>query len=197
MPFCHNSSFLEHPASQYTLDELFSFLQKRQGILDGVCISGGEPTLNSELPDFIKKIKSFGYLVKLDTNGTNPDMLEDLIKNNLLDYVAMDVKSSLDQYEKCCGCLVDLPSISRSISLLLKGQVSYEFRTTVVEELHTTDAIKNMGELLKGADKLFLQSFVASDGVLTKNLHAPSPHQLENYREILRHYVSNVFIRGE
>ncbi|MBQ4530532.1 MAG: anaerobic ribonucleoside-triphosphate reductase activating protein [Lachnospiraceae bacterium] len=195
-PFCHNSSFLEHPVEEYTLEELFAFLKKRQGILDGVCISGGEPTLNPELPEFIKKIRDLGYLIKLDTNGTNPDMLEILMENYLLDYVAMDIKSSLDEYEKCCGCSVNLSAILRSISILLEGRIPYEFRTTVVKELHTAAAMKNMGQLLKGADQLFLQSFVNSDGVTVKDLHAPSLDQLKEYKEILQHYVSNVFIRG-
>lgn len=195
-PFCHNSSFLEHPMEEYTLEELFAFLKKRQGILDGVCISGGEPTLNPELPEFIKKIRDLGYLIKLDTNGTNPDMLEILMENYLLDYVAMDIKSSLDEYEKCCGCSVNLSAILRSISILLEGRIPYEFRTTVVKELHTDAAMKNMGQLLKGADQLFLQSFVNSDGVTVKDLHAPSLDQLKEYKEILQHYVSNVFIRG-
>ena len=195
-PFCHNSSFLEHPVEEYTLEELFAFLKKRQGILDGVCISGGEPTFNPELPEFIKKIRDLGYLIKLDTNGTNPDMLEILMENYLLDYVAMDIKSSLDEYEKCCGCSVNLSAILRSISILLEGRIPYEFRTTVVKELHTAAAMKNMGQLLKGADQLFLQSFVNSDGVTVKDLHAPSLDQLKEYKEILQHYVSNVFIRG-
>ena len=195
-PFCHNSSFLEHPVEEYTLEELFAFLKKRHGILDGVCISGGEPTLNPELPEFIKKIRDLGYLIKLDTNGTNPDMLEILMENYLLDYVAMDIKSSLDEYEKCCGCSVNLSAILRSISILLEGRIPYEFRTTVVKELHTAAAMKNMGQLLKGADQLFLQSFVNSDGVTVKDLHAPSLDQLKEYKEILQHYVSNVFIRG-
>ena len=195
-PFCHNSSFLEHPAEEYTLEELFSFLRKRQGILDGVCISGGEPSLNPELPEFIKEIKSLGYLIKLDTNGTNPDMLKNLIENCLLDYVAMDVKSSFNEYEKCCGCSVNLPAISRSVSLLMEGRVPYEFRTTITEELHTAAAMKSMGEMLQGAEQLFLQSFVDSDGVAVKNLHAPSIEQLKEYKEILQHYISNVFIRG-
>lgn len=195
-PFCHNSSFLEHPVEEYTLEELFAFLKKRQGILDGVCISGGEPTLNPELPEFIKKIRDLGYLIKLDTNGTNPDMLEILMENYLLDYVAMDIKSSLDEYEKCCGCSVNLSAILRSISILLEGRIPYEFRTTVVKELHTAAAMKNMGQLLKGADQLFLQSFVNSNGVTVKDLHAPSLDQLKEYKEILQHYVSNVFIRG-
>lgn len=195
-PFCHNSSFLEHPVEEYTLEELFAFLKKRQGILDGVCISGGEPTLNPELPEFIKKIRDLGYLIKLDTNGTNPDMLESLMENHLLDYVAMDVKSSFHEYKKCCGCSLNLSAISRSISILLEGRIPYEFRTTVVKELHTAAAMNNMGQLLKGADQLFLQGFVNSDGVAVKGLHAPSLDQLKEYKEILQHYVSNVFIRG-
>lgn len=195
-PFCHNSSMLENPISEYTQEELFSFLKKRQGILDGICISGGEPTLNSNLPEFIKEIKSLGYLIKLDTNGTNPNMLENLIENHLLDYVAMDVKSSLEEYEKCCGCSVDLSAISRSISILQEGRIPYEFRTTIVNELHTAASIKSMGRLLQGAEQLFLQSFVSSEGVSVKNLHAPSSDCMKKYKEILQHYISNVFIRG-
>lgn len=196
-PFCHNASLITSPEESYSIDEIFSFLRKRQGILDGVCVSGGEPTLQKDLPDFIREIKQLGYLVKLDTNGSNPSMLHLLIQEKLIDYVAMDIKSSLTNYELCCGCQVDTAAICHSINLLKSGIIAYEFRTTLVSELHQLQDIKELGILLQGAETLFLQNFVNSPQVPTANLHPVSSVTINEYKRILQNYVPNTFLRGE
>lgn len=196
-PFCHNASLITSPKADYSMDEIFSFLKKRQGILEGVCVSGGEPTLQKQLPDFIREIKQLGYLVKLDTNGSNPSMLALLIEEKLIDFVAMDVKTSLKNYELCCGCLVDTAAICDSIALLKSGVIPYEFRTTVVSELHSLQDMEELGILLQGAETLFLQNFVDSPQVPTANLHPVSLSTLNEYQAVLQNYVPNTRIRGE
>ena len=196
-PFCHNSSLIEHPKEAYSTEEFFTFLQKRKNILEGICISGGEPTLHPDLPEFIKSIKDYGFPVKLDTNGSNPSMLHHLIEAKLIDYVAMDVKSAPSHYDWCCGTTVDITDISKSVNLLKEGHIPYEFRTTVVSQLHSTDTIKELGAFLQGADKLFLQNFVASAEVQDKTLRPLPKGTLEEYINLLKHYVPNTFIRGE
>ena len=136
-----------------------NFLESRKGKLDGVVISGGEPTVQPNLKQFINKVREMGFLVKLDTNGNLPDVLKDLVNNGLLDYVAMDVKTTLANYESLVGNLVKPDNIKESINFLKKGSVPYEFRTTVIDEIHTNELIKEMAELMRGADKLYLQKF--------------------------------------
>ena len=195
-PFCHNSSLITEPKEAYSMEEFIDFLARRKNILEGVCISGGEPTIHRDLPEFIQTIKHLGFPVKLDTNGSNPSMLRHLIEEKLIDYVAMDVKSAPEVYEGCCGTSVDMSSISESVMFLKEGRVPYEFRTTVVSELHSSDHIRRMGEFLQGADKLFLQNYVDSPEVLTKNLHPLPLATLEEYKNILKCYIPNTFIRG-
>lgn len=196
-PFCHNAPLIETPTENYSQEEFFEFLNKRKNVLEGVCISGGEPTLHADLPEFIEKIKHMGFLVKLDTNGTNPSLLHHLITKKLIDYVAMDVKSHPARYEICCGCKIDPDSIQQSVSLLKEGKVPYEFRTTLVSELHSLEDIKELGIFLQGADKLFLQNFVPALEVPNKNLHSIPSDTLEEYKNTLRAYVPNTFIRGD
>ena len=140
-------------------EDLFLFLKERKGKIDGVVISGGEPTLHSDLPQFIKKIKDLGYLVKLDTNGTNPVMLANLIKDKLIDYVAMDLKATLEKYEQTVGVKVNLENLQKSVKIILSGSIPYEFRSTLVPVLHTEDDVKKMGSLIKGANLWYLQKF--------------------------------------
>lgn len=196
-PFCHNASLIATLEESYSMDAIFSFLKKRQGILEGICVSGGEPTLHKELPDFMKEIKQLGYLIKLDTNGSNPSMLRLLIREKLIDYVAMDVKSCLDNYQVCCGCQINTAVICDSIDLLKSGLIAYEFRTTLVSELHNLSHIEKLGTLLEGAERLFLQNFVDSPEVPTPNLHPVSLSTLNEYKTILQNYVPNTLIRGE
>ena len=159
----------ENGHSQISEDDLFIFLKSRVGKLDAVVISGGEPTLQHDLPVFIKKIRRLGFKVKLDSNGTNPEMLESLIDDNLLDYVAMDIKAPEKKYDLVIGAQPDLKKIAKSIKILVSGKLPYEFRTTMVPGLHTEEDIKGMGEMIKGADKWYLQKFEASADLVNKS----------------------------
>lgn len=172
-PFCHNASLVTHIDNDLRIDEeeIFTYLQKRQGLLDGVCITGGEPLLQQGIEEFIKKIKALGYYVKLDTNGSYPEKLKKLIDNKLVDYVAMDIKNSKEKYMKTSGVEnISLENIEKSISLLLENKVEYEFRTTVVNELHTVEDIENIANWIKGAPKYFLQNFTDSGDIISQNM---------------------------
>ncbi len=197
-PFCHNMNIVtsdELPA--YTQEDVLAFLKTRAGILDGVCITGGEPTLYSDLPSFIKRIRDLGFKVKLDTNGTNPDMLTSLIDEGLLDHVAMDIKSSLSSYDKASGTAgIKLEPIKRSIDILMKGKCEYEFRTTCVREFLDAKTVTQIGELLKGASAYYLQGFVMSDCVPDKTLHPIPKDELLEYRNELLKSIRRVELRG-
>ena len=177
-------------------DEIFSFLKKRKGMLEGVVVTGGEPTINRDLIPFLSSLKDLGYLVKLDTNGYRPDVLRQAVEKGVVDYVAMDIKTSLDEYPKLCGVEnIDTSRIKESIDYLMTGVVDYEFRTTVVEPLHHEENFKKIGQITKGCRRYFLQSFVESGNILGKNCFPPSSGQLQNYLEILSSYIENVSIR--
>ena len=195
-PFCHNSELLGVGFPPLMDDgELLSFLEKRKGILDGVCITGGEPLLQKEL--LLEKIKTMGFLVKLDTNGSFPDILEDLIARGLVDYVAMDIKNSPQRYAQTVGReRFDLTQVEKSIALLLKGTVDYEFRTTVVAQLHNEETIHEIGKWIRGAKRYFLQCFVPRDTVLQAGLDAPAEEDMKRYAEIARIYVPETGVRG-
>ncbi len=181
----------------YSEDDVLSFLSKRKGILDGVCITGGEPTLSAELPEFVRKIKDLGFLVKLDTNGTNPQMIRSLAKEHLIDYVAMDIKSSPSAYGKACGIKdIRLAPIKESIGLLLSGICDYEFRTTAVEELYDHEAVLEVASILKGAKRYFLQGYVESEFVPDRTLHPISKEKLLQYLQELSSSIEHVEIRG-
>jgi len=190
-PFCHNASLVLSPSSceKITEEEFFAFLSSRSGKLSGVCITGGEPTLYPSLRDFIKKIKEMSFAVKLDTNGTNPSLLLSLIEEGLIDYVAMDIKNSPDKYPITAGCGVDMEKISRSVEILLSEKVDYEFRTTVVRELHTVDDFKAISEWIKGAKRYFLQTFKDSGDLIGSGFSAYSEDET---RVILSHILPNV-----
>lgn len=198
-PFCHNMNLVLNAANEPVIseEELFHHLNSRIGILDGVCITGGEPTLQKDLVPFIEKIKSLGYLVKLDTNGTNPDVIEELISKKLIDYVAMDIKSSPKNYSKVAGLeSFDCDGVKKSISLLINGTIPYEFRTTMVKEYHNIETVTEIGELIHGAKAYYLQSFVDSDFVPNHNLHAFSKEELLRFVEILNSHIETVELRG-
>ena len=168
-PFCQNGDLVVNPAGQPLISEaeVFATLRKRRGVLQGVCITGGEPTLQKDLREFILKVKELGYLVKLDTNGYRPEVLGSLLEENLLDYVAMDVKASLENYTKAAGCPgLDIEKIQRSIALLKGSKIPYEFRTTVVKGLHTVEEFEKVGEMLVGAKAYYLQGYQESEAVL-------------------------------
>ena len=190
-PFCHNATLVLSPAKCENISEerFFEFLRSRQGKLGGVCVTGGEPTLYPDLKDFIKKIKDMGFAVKLDTNGTNPTLLASLIDEGLVDYVAMDIKNSPEKYPVTVGVNADMEKIGRSVSLLLEGKVDYEFRTTVVRELHTEDDFLAISEWIKGAKRYFLQTFEDSGDLIGQGFSAYSREESEG---ILRKILPNV-----
>ena len=198
-PYCHNWETLikeNLPPLDFEKD-IISFLKKRIGILDGVVVSGGEPTLMKELPEKIKIIKELGYLVKLDTNGSNPKMLKELIDKKLIDYVAMDIKHSFNKYyDIIVNRNVDLKDLEESINILKENKVDYEFRITLIEEYHDKESIYEIGKLLEGSKRIFLQQYKLSDGVSDKTLHAVKEETAKEYQSILEEYIEEVELRG-
>ena len=176
--------------------EFFAFLEKRQGILDGVCITGGEPLMQKGIRNFIEKIKSMGFLVKLDTNGSYPDALASLLSAQLLDYVAMDIKNSFEKYAETAGADVSIPDISRSIDLLLQSDIDYEFRTTVIRELHTEEDIAKIATRICGAKHFYLQNFVDSGNLIGTGLSAHSEENMIRMRSRADTLLENVAVRG-
>lgn len=198
-PYCHNGSLVLSPDSLPVIpkEDILNTLKKRKNILEGVCITGGEPTLEPGLTDFIKEIKELGLLVKLDTNGSNPMLLKDLISSGLLDYVAMDIKNSKEKYSLTIGKEhFPIKNISESVNLLLMHKVAYEFRTTVTKELHTPSDFLSIGEWIKGADAYFLQSFKLSEDVISPIFHGYSREELNEVRSLLLPFLKKVEIRG-
>jgi len=198
-PYCHNSSIIQcKPSGQIiTKSEVIEFLRKRKGLLDGVCISGGEPMMQSDLGDFIREIKLLGYLVKLDTNGSYPERLKHFIDNNLVDYVAMDIKNSPDKYGETVGIKnFDINPIKESIAILHSNVVEYEFRTTVVREFHTSEEVLSIAHWIKGEPNYYLQSFVDSGDILEGGLSAYSKEDMEFFQELVRPLIPNVQLRG-
>ena len=199
-PFCHNASLVLADRADDTAiseEEFFSFLQKRRGILEGVCVTGGEPTLMPDLPDFIRRIRAMGYAVKLDTNGYRPDVLKALVAEGLLDYVAMDVKNSLRLYPKTTGIPgLNTALIEESMDFLMEGHIPFEFRTTLVRGLHTPESVADMGRRLAGEERFFLQSFEDSGDLIGEGLSAFDRAETESLLTLLRAYVPNAQIRG-
>lgn len=197
-PFCHNAPLVLPGREQepYTEEEVLSYLKKRAGLLDGVCVTGGEPTLQEDLEAFLRQVRALGYPVKLDTNGSRPEALRALIGQGLLDYVAMDVKSSPEEYARACGVPVDLEKVNESIDLLLSGCVDYEFRTTVVAGLHTPQIIEQTARRIAGAKRYFLQAFVDSGDLITPGWHALSREEMEACAQAARKHVPFVGLRG-
>ena len=197
-PFCHNFELVDGSAPAVMEDgEFFSFLEKRKGLLDGVAITGGEPCLRPDLPGLMRRIRDMGFGVKLDTNGAHPGVLRKVLQEGLADYVAMDIKNSPESYAKTVGLpAVDLDAIQESMDLLMAGNTDYEFRTTVVAELHTARDFEKIGPWIAGARRYFLQAFTDRDSVPFGGLHAPGADALRAYAEIMRPFVPDTRIRG-
>ena len=198
-PFCHNASLVMRPSEceEISEEELFSFLEGRRGKLAGVCITGGEPTLYPTLPTFISKIRALGFAIKLDTNGTNPEMLASLIDSGMLDYVAMDIKSSREAYATVAGVpTLDIQKIEESVQILLSGRVDYEFRTTVVKPYHSVEDIRKIGQWIKGAKKYFLQSFVDSGDLISDEVSGFSEPEMQKMLDAARENVPEASLRG-
>ncbi len=202
-PYCQNWALVLDPDSQPVIPEedFFALLKKRKGVLEGVVITGGEPTLNRDLPDFIRRIKAEGYLVKLDTNGTSPAMVESMLKEGLLDYIAMDIKNTREKYALTAGISPDSPLLSRleeTKNLIINSGIDHEFRTTVIAEHHTVEDLIAMGETVRGAKVYYLQPFRDYDtlvGAKTGELHAPSKEFLIAAKQRLEEIVKTE-IRG-
>lgn len=197
--FCHNAGLVLRvgEAGVLTEDEFFSFLQKRRGILDGVCVTGGEPLLQSDLPDLLARIRDLGFSVKLDTNGSYPDRLEGLLTQHLVDYVAMDLKNSPERYAQTVGLMgFDLDPIRRSVRLLMDSDTDYEFRTTIVENLHDLPEIRAMGAWITGAKRWFLQAFVDSGDLICADLKGLSEEKMRSLLSAAREYIPSAELRG-
>ena len=203
-PYCHNSELLEGNVEEVmTVEELLNFLKKRQGILEGVCITGGEPTLHPQLFDLLQAVKNLGYAVKLDTNGYRPEVLGQVIEQGLADYVAMDLKNGPMLYGQTGGLeKPDLSKIEESIRILLDGRVDYELRTTLVLPLHSEESVSDMARWLrksgggKNVKRLFLQPFVDRDTVPVAGLSAPDTKMLAEFTEILASCTEEIGLRG-
>ncbi len=198
-PFCHNSSLVVSPAlPEFPQDDFFAFLRRRQGLLEGVAITGGEPLLHPDMPEFLEKIRALGYAVKLDTNGAFPDRLEAILKAGLVDYVAMDVKNSKEKYELTAGVAGILPAVERSVELQRAGAPPFGFRTTLVDELHEPEDFAAIGRWIAGTERYFLQGFVDSGDILagSERYHAASPEKAKACLEAVRPYIPNAQLRG-
>lgn len=200
-PYCHNSSLvLKSDELDYvTKEEYLSYLKERIGILDAVVISGGEPTLMPDLKQRIKEIKELGYIIKLDTNGSNFDVLKDLVESKLVDYVAMDIKNGLEFYNQTVGKILSnnvIDNILKSIEYLKQDNINYEFRTTLVEEFHNNVAIERIGQLIEGAKVIYLQHFVDHGTCIESGLHEVNKEKALEYKCLLEKYVKKVNLRG-
>jgi len=195
--FCHNAALVTAEPEMLDMEEVFAYLQKRRGMLDGVAVTGGEPLLQKGLADFLRRVKDMGYLVKLDTNGSLPACLEELLHAGLVDYVAMDIKNSPAKYAATCGVAeVDMDAITRSIELITASGVEYEFRTTAVAQLHCDEDFRAMGELIRGAKRWYIQNFVDSGCLIGSGFSAAPIADMERWRDIAAEFVENVEIRG-
>ncbi len=182
----------------WSQDDLFLFLAERKEKLNGVVITGGEPTLHPDLPDFIRQIKNLGYDVKLDSNGTNPDMLEYLIKEKLIDYIAMDIKAPLDKYEQVVGAPVDLPRLEKSVRIIKESGLPYEFRSTLVPQLLNEEDIEAMGRLIEGARAWYLQDFKSDTELVNgsfRNKQAFTAVKMDDLAKIGQRFVPNCQVR--
>ena len=197
-PFCHNGG-LVLGGMEPVMDDagLLDFLRKRQGLLDGVAVTGGEPLLRSDLPSLLRAIKNMGYAAKLDTNGSHPAVLRSLVEEGLVDYVAMDIKNSPEQYGETVGLPdFDLTPVRESAAWLLSGAVDYEFRTTAVAEFHDDASFEGIARWIAGAKRYYIQCFADRDSVIRSGLHAPDKAQLERWANIVRPLVPSVELRG-
>ena len=198
-PYCHNPGLVlpdQINAPGMPEADVVSILGQRKGKLDGVCITGGEPTLQPELPGFLEKLRELGYAIKLDTNGTYPGMLKGLLRDGILDYVAMDIKNSPQRYAETCGGVDILSKVQESVLLLQDSPTDYEFRTTVWKPLHTEKEMEEIGRWLKGAKRYFLQPFVDSGNLVSGGVQAHTRDELARLRQAMLPYIPNTHLRG-
>ena len=197
-PFCHNASMALNPREGANLEEeVLSYLAGRKGILEGVCITGGEPLLQPDLSDFVKRVKNMGYSVKLDTNGSDPDALAKLLSTGMIDYVAMDIKSSPEGYEAAIGKAFPIERFQRSAEIIRSSGIPHEFRTTLVKGIHRTEDMDGVGKWLTGEEKYFLQGFVDSGNLLGEGFEAFSAEEMQEFLRVIRKYVPTAKLRGQ
>lgn len=198
-PFCHNAGLVTHIDSTSSIaeEEVLEFLGKRKGILEGVCITGGEPLLQLDIKEFLNKVKMLGYSIKLDTNGSFPELLKELVEEKLIDYVAMDIKNTCEKYGETIGMPgYQTELIERSVEYLKEDHIPYEFRTTVVREFHQKQDFIKMAEWLAGSEKYYLQMFVDSGELIQENLHGYDEFVMKQILEIVQKRLPNAEIRG-
>lgn len=200
-PFCHNAMLVlpeQIDDECLTDDEVFGFLKKRRGVLDGVAVTGGEPLLHADMPEFLARVKELGYKIKLDTNGSNPELLSEIIKNKLVDRVAMDIKNAPEEYAQTIGLKsFDFAPVERSKEMLLSGETDYEFRTTVVKGIHTKESLIGAAKWIEGAKEYYLQQFKDSGNlILPDGLSAYDEKQMHALADAVREYVPTVEVRG-
>ena len=196
-PFCHNSSLISGGEAVMDDKELLAFLKKRQGLLDGVAFTGGEPLLRRDLASLLQEIRALGFAVKMDTNGNHPDVLKALVGEGLIDYVAMDIKNSPEKYAVTIGLeTFDTAAVAESLAFLKTGVVDYELRTTAVAEYHTDEDFRAMAKWIEGAKRYFIQCYTERDSVLCGGLTAPSAEDLHRWCEIVRPFVGEAAVRG-
>ena len=200
-PFCHNAMLVlpeQIDDECLTDDEVFGFLKKRRGVLDGVAVTGGEPLLHADMPEFLARVKELGYKIKLDTNGSNPELLSEIVKNKLVDRVAMDIKNAPEEYARTIGLKsFDIAPVERSKEMLLRGDIDYEFRTTVVKGIHTKESLIGAAKWIEGAKECYLQQFKDSGNlILPDGLSAYDEKQMHALADAVRDYVPTVEVRG-
>jgi len=195
-PFCHNASLALGEGEAVGEEEIFDYIKLRKGILDGISVSGGEPCLQRGLIPFLRRIREFGLAIKLDTNGTAPDILSEIIGLGLVDYIAMDIKGDPEKYERYVGTeKTEIERVRESVRIIMSSGVDYEFRTTVVKELHTAEDIASAAEMIRGAKRYYLQTYKDSDGVMEGGLHAYSHDEMEALRSSAAPFVSEIYVR--
>lgn len=192
-PFCHNSGLVTNNYNEISFDSIYEYLKKRVGILDGVCITGGEPLIHADIKDYIKKIKDLGYLVKIDTNGYNPKLLKELIDLKLVDYIAMDIKNIYSKYDITSGVKVNIDNIKKSISIIENSGIDYEFRTTIVKEFHSTQDIKEILSYISSNSNYYIQNFKNSNDVFNRNLSSFSEKELVEMKNKINN--KNIYFR--
>lgn len=197
-PFCHNSGLVTKidGSTLIPTEEVIAHLKKRKGIIDAIVISGGEPTLQPDLIDFIRDLRKMDISIKLDTNGTNLPVLKELVENNLIDYVAMDIKNSIEKYPLTTNKDVEKGTILDTIKYIMSSGIDYEFRTTLVKEFHTISDMKDIAQMIKGAKKYCLQKFVDNDNCIAEGLHEVPKSEAKKMLEVIKEYIPNVQLRG-
>lgn len=198
-PFCHNGALVvgNVKAQEIEVQEVFDYLKKRKGLVDAVCVTGGEPTMQKELPQFLRDVRSLGYATKLDTNGTNPQMLADVIEKGLVDYVAMDIKNCKAKYPQTIGInSIKMDDICKSVDILLNSAIDYEFRTTVIDEFHTVEGMKEIAEWICGAKRYYLQKYKDNEGCISHGYSEVSRRKVDEFVKLFEGKVGVVGLRG-